>query len=220
MNCLKRGASVLLFFVLSLSTQIAVAQEKYELVKLETEDGGSIEASLFKASESRIVIFAHGAIFNKESWYFLAEKFQLNGISALPIDFRGYGNSKAGTTDKKLFDILGVIAYAKAQGYTDINIIGASMGGTAVLGALAYKNNGINKVVLLAPGGTVIKSTQIKKLFVVSKKEDLHSRVMQIYADSDMPKQLKEFEGDAHAQHLFKTKYGDELQKLIINFLK
>ena len=78
-----------------------VNAQAWELIDFSTEDGGRIEASFFSASNSKVVIFAHGAIFNKESWYFLAEAFQHKGVSALSIDFRGYGNSTAGSTTKK-----------------------------------------------------------------------------------------------------------------------
>lgn len=206
--------------IISASISDISAQSKFELVHFSTEDGGEIEASLFKSEGKQIVIFAHGAIFNKESWYFLAEKFQQEGVSALPIDFRGYGNSKAGSSSQKYKDIIGAISFAKEQGFTNISIIGASMGGVAVLAALSAEEVLVDKVILLAPaGGSAINSKAMKKLFVVSKKEGLYSRVVQIYEGTKNPKQLKEFEGDAHAQHLFKTMYASELEKLMINFI-
>jgi uncharacterized protein len=208
------------FVFLMLLSCSAIAQEKFELVNFKTDDGGKIEASLFKAAGNEIVIFAHGAIFNKESWYFLAEEFQKKGVTALPIDFRGYGNSVAGNTDKKLYDILGAITYAEKQGFKEINIIGASMGGAAVLGALSLSKSLLKSVVLLAPaGGFPVKSEEINKLFIVSKEEGLYKRVKQLYDDSGEPKKLKEYDGNAHAQHMFKTKYADELKKLIIDFV-
>lgn len=59
-------------------------------MKFITEDGASIEAAYFKASSKKAVIFAHGAIFDKESWCFLAEKFQDLNIASLSIEFRVY----------------------------------------------------------------------------------------------------------------------------------
>ncbi len=195
-------------------------KNKFKLVHFSTEDGAKIEAAYFEASKDKIVIFAHGAIFNKESWYFLAEEFQKKGISALPIDFRGYGKSTSGSTENKYYDILGAIAYAEAQGFTDINIVGASMGGAAVLAALSKSETPVQKVVLLAPaGGSAITSQKIKKLFVVSKKEGFYKTVLQIYSESAEPKTLKEFEGSAHAQHIFKTDNSEELQELILDFI-
>jgi alpha-beta hydrolase superfamily lysophospholipase len=200
--------------------QVAMSKDKFELVKFTTEDGGSIQGAYFKANSPKAVIFAHGAIFNKESWYFLAEKFQQENITALAIDFGGYGKSKAGSSGKKMYDILGAISYLHGQGYDDINIIGGSMGGAAVLSALTLVKKPVNKVVLLAPaGGPAIKSAKTDKLFVISKDEGLYDRVTTIYLESAEPKKIKEYAGSAHAQHMFKEGYANELVTIIMDFI-
>jgi len=215
----NRFVSILAFFTV-LSSPKAIAQA-YDLVSFGTEDGGRIEASFFKAGNRQVVIFAHGAIFNKESWYFLAEAFQRKGVSALSIDFRGYGNSKSGSSSKKMYDILGAIAYLKEQGFTDINLVGASMGGAAVLLALSNNSIPIDKVVLLAPaGGPAVASTANNKLFIVSENEGMFTGVKAIYEASAEPKQIKIYPGNAHAQHLFKTDVRDELIDRITRFIK
>ncbi len=210
----------LLLLVLNMHV-ISAQNDNFELITYPTEDNGKIEAALFRAENNLVVVFAHGAIFNKESWFFMAKKLQTLGISSLSIDFRGYGNSKKGTTGKKAFDILGAIAYLNEKGFDHIAIVGGSMGGAAVLDALKIKiDDGIQKVVLLAPaGGSAIEDKSINKLFVVSKNEGLFSRVNTIYNDSSQPKKLKVFSGSSHAQHLFKSEHGDELTKLIVDFL-
>ncbi len=129
------------------------SQHSFELVKFNTEDDGIIEAAFFPAQKSKVVIFAHGAIFNKESWYFLAKKFQKENIASLSIDFRGYGDSKSGSSNKKSYDILGAIKYLNDKGFKEINIVGGSMGAAAVLGALTLTKIYINKIVLMAPAG-------------------------------------------------------------------
>jgi pimeloyl-ACP methyl ester carboxylesterase len=215
------GNVVLLILLIMLSANHNIwAQDTFKLVDFSSEDGGKVEAAYFKAEKTKIVIFAHGAIFNKESWYFLAEEFQGLGVSALSIDFRGYGNSIKGNTEQKLFDVLGAIAYAKKQGFNEISVVGASMGGAAVLSALSYKRTSVSKVILLAPaGGPPIQSSEIDKLFVVSKGEGLYQSVKQIYNESQESKKMKEYPGNAHAQHMFKTSYAKELRKLIIDFI-
>ncbi len=197
-----------------------IGKEKFELVTFSTEDNGLIEAAFFKASSKKAVIFAHGAVFNKESWYFLTEKFQQQNVSCLSVDFRGYGNSKSGSTNNKMYDILGAITWLKNNGFNDINIIGGSMGGAAVLSALEANQIPIDKVLLLAPaGGPPIKSTEIQKLFVVSKDEGLYNRVMDIYQKSSSPKGIEVYPGNTHAQHLFKTDFAEKLEKLILDFI-
>ena len=75
-------------------------------------------------------------------------------------------------------------------------------------------------VVLRASGGgPAISSKKIDKLFIVSTEEGLYPRVLRLFKDSAEPKQLKEFAGRAHAQHMFKEAYAGELTQLIIDFL-
>ncbi len=215
--------SLILFCILVMSgTQSRImAQDDFKLVTFPTEDGGSIEAALFEAGKEQVVVFAHGMIFDKESWYFLAEKFPDRQISALSIDFRGYGNSTSGNTNQKYYDILGAITWLKEQGYKEINLVGGSMGGAAVLEALDHFDDPvISKIVLLAPaGGPPVPNETINKFFVISKEEGLYDRVQNIYNHSAEPKQIKVYPGNAHAQHLFNTDYSEELQQLIIDFV-
>jgi alpha-beta hydrolase superfamily lysophospholipase len=197
-------------------------QGEFMLVTFSAEDGGKVEASLFEASAEKVIIYAHGAVFNKESWYFLAERFQKIGISSLSIDFRGYGNSSGSNPGQKYNDILGAIDYLKDKGYGQIYIIGGSMGGAAVLDALnRLESQTVAKVVLLAPaGGPAISSSAINKLFVVSKNEGLYTRVKTVFETSAEPKIFKEFNGSAHAQHMFKEDYAEDLITLIMDFME
>jgi len=219
----KKAFMCIPFLLIMINIQVVFAQkDNFELITYPTEDNGVIEAALFKAENDLVVIFAHGAIFNKESWFFMAKKLQKLGISSLSIDFRGYGKSKKGSTGKKAYDILGAIDFLKEKGYDQIAIVGGSMGGAAVLDALEIKmDKAIKKVVLLAPaGGSAIQNKSVNKLFIVSKKEGLYARVNTIYNNSSQPKKLKAFSGSSHAQHLFKSKHADELNKLIVDFLR
>ena len=89
-----------------------------------------------------------------------------------------------------------------------------------MLSALTLVKSPITKVVLLAPaGGSPIKSDKTDKLFVVSKEEGLYDRVKSIYTDSSEPKKIKEYAGSAHAQHMFKEDYANELISLILEFV-
>lgn len=199
-----------------------LAQNDFTLERYTTSDNGTIQAAYFDAGTKKVVVFAHGAVFNKESWYFLAEKLKAKGISSLSIDFRGYGNSKAGNSNQLHLDIIGAIDYLVKQGTAEIFIVGGSMGGAAVLRALdEIKQPSIKKVVLLAPaGGPAIKSEGINKFFIVSQKEGLYQSVLDTFTKSADPKTLKTYEGNAHAQHLFKSQHGDNVTSLIIDFLE
>ncbi|MCK0179697.1 alpha/beta hydrolase [Flavobacteriaceae bacterium S0862] len=212
--------SFILLILININPIIST-NDGFKLVTYTTDDGGIIEASFFEADKDLVVIFAHGAIFNKESWYFMTERLQKDGVSSLSLDFRGYGNSTKGSTSNKSLDILGAVNYLKGKGFNNIAIVGGSMGGAAILNALDIKTDTvIEKVVLLAPaGGKGIANKSIKKLIVVSKDEGLFTRVNKIYIESSSPKELKVYPGSFHAQHMFKADYSNELIDLIIKFL-
>jgi len=196
-------------------------EDRFELVTFPTTDGGSIEAALFAAEGDRAAVFAHGAVFNKESWYPQAERLQKAGVTALSIDFRGYGNSKAGDTAEKYHDVLGAVAYLEGTGFKRIAVVGGSMGGAGVLRALAHSDSkAIVKAVLLAPaGGDPIASGSISKLFIVSEGDRLAATVKGLHAASAEPKEMKIYSGNAHAQHLFKTEHAEDLTKRIVKFI-
>jgi alpha-beta hydrolase superfamily lysophospholipase len=220
---MKSYFTVLLFFlsVTTYALKTSKNQDHFKLITFSTEDDGTIEASLFEGKKDLVIIFAHGAVFSKESWYFLAEKLQSKGIASLSIDFRGYGNSKTGTSNNLALDILGAIDYLKDQGYKSISLVGGSMGGAAILKALELKTDDtLNKVVLLSPASNKgIASTTLKKLIVVSKDEGLFNRVKTSFETSSEPKEFKIYEGSFHAQHMFKSDYAEELTQLIIDFI-
>ena len=208
-----------LFFIFCLSVSVA---SNYQEVTLRTEDGGKIVGSFFEEKKDRGVVFTHGAVFNKESWYSLSERLRKEGISSLAIDFRGYGDSVGGKSKELYYDVLGAVDYLEKRGIEHIALVGGSMGGAAILRALANKvNERIDKVVLLAPaGGEAIKSKIIKKLFIVSRMDKFYSRVHALYTASSEPKELKVYSNASHAQHIFKTEAEEDLTNLIITFLK
>jgi len=212
--------TIVLLYLISIKIY-SQPNEDFQLIKYNTRDGGTIEGAYFKGGDDLVVIFAHGAVFNKESWYFLNRRLQRQKISSLSIDFRGYGNSKKGDSGNLSYDLLGAVDYLKGKGFSRIAMVGGSMGGTAVITAIETKMDPtIKKVVLLAPaGGKGIKSESIEKLFIVSEKEGMVTRVKQIYDQSSDPKKIKIFPGSAHAQHMFKEQYAEELIQTMIDFL-
>lgn len=208
-----------LFFIFCFSVAVA---SNYQEVTFRTEDEGRVGGSFFEGKKVRGVVFAHGAVFSKESWYSLSERLKKEGISSLSIDFRGYGNSIPGKSKELYYDVLGAVDYLEKRGIEHIALVGGSMGGSVILRALANKvNTRIDKVVLLAPaGGEAIKSKTIKKLFIVSKGDKFYPRVHALYTASSEPKELKVYSGTSHAQHIFKTEAELDLTNLIITFLK
>ena len=170
------------------------------------------EAAFFPAKPERAVIFAPGAMFSKESWYFLAERFQQLGISSLALD--------SGSTA----DLLNAMAYLKKTGVKKIAIVGASLGGAGVLFTLQEQKigPGVDTVILLAPaGGAPLTTKNIRKLFIVAEDDMISSNaeVYNLYDASADPKVYHELKGSDHAQRLFDSDLKEAVVKLIIDFI-
>jgi len=214
----KMTLSVVLFFIITAANftpaqaaERLMEQPNFEIITIKTVTGLESSSAFFAGKSDKAVIFVPGAIFNKESWFFLAERLQQLNVSSLSLD----GKRKEG--------VLAAIEILKGKGFTKLILVGASMGGGAVLHALEEKiDDRINKVIVLAPsGGKPIKSKKINKLFVIAKADRLgiYPNVKNIYTQSAEPKRMVEYDGSEHAQHLFKSSHKNALAELLIGFI-
>ena len=186
-----------------------------------TSDGGRVFAAI-RGSGEHAVVLAHGAVFNKESWAEQSELLVENGFRVLAIDFRGYGKSQAGSKGKALhLDVLAAVRYLHDLGAKQVSVVGGSMGGGAAALATAESKAGeIDHLILLAHS-PIRRPQDLKgnKLFIVSAGDRLSRSVKQQYEDAPQPKKLVVLDGNAHAQHIFRTDRADELTKLIVDWL-
>jgi dienelactone hydrolase len=183
-----------------------------EVVEIKTEAGGTFSAAFFEGGKDKVAVFVPGAVFNRESWFDVSLRLQQQGIASLSLD------GKTGDA------VLAAVDFLKAKGFKNIVLVGGSMGGSAVLHALETRTDEcISGVILLAPaGGPPVKSTEINKLFIVSKEDRLgiYPSVRNLYNNSSDPKKLEEFDGSEHAQHMFKTAHKEALTGLIVDFVR
>jgi pimeloyl-ACP methyl ester carboxylesterase len=214
--------------VLLLLAKFAVAQGH---VSFPTQDGGVVSADEYGRG-ARGVVLAHGGKFNKESWAKQAQELEKTGFHVLAIDFRGYGQSRAGKPSKSpyddlQYDVLAAVRYLHRHGAKSVAIVGASMGGGAAAQASIEAAPGeIGRMVLLAPS-SVDHPEEMKgrKLFITSR-DDAHGdgelRLPEIQAMFDKapdPKQWIVLAGSAHAQAIFYTAQGQRLMQEILRFL-
>jgi alpha-beta hydrolase superfamily lysophospholipase len=191
-------------------------------VTFDTADGGRIVADLYGQGTDAVVL-AHGAVFNKESWAPLAEVLAGQGHLVLAIDFRGYGDSKAGRDGKALQeDVLAALRYLRGRGATSVAVVGASMGGGASgRAAVEAKAGEIDRLVLLSPvsipNPEAIHAGRV--LYIASRDEPMAPSVKEQFQRAPEPKRLELLDGNAHAQNIFKTGQGPRLTALITDFL-
>jgi len=203
---------------------LGVAEEKVPSreVIFPSPDGGLVSADLYGSGKHGVVL-AHGRIFDKSTWRPLAIRLAQEGLVALPIDFRGYGATKAGGEQGALYnDVLAAIRYLHGAGFEEVSVIGASMGGgAAARAAIESKAGEIDRLILLSPVPVEDPETMVvgALFYIVSDGERLAASVKDQYERAPEPKRLEILRGDAHAQHIFKTDLADDLTDLIVEFL-
>ncbi len=184
----------------------------FQEVNIKLAGTAETKADYFAGKDLRSVIFAPGAMFSKESWHFLAKRFQDLGISSVALN--------SGATP----DLLNGIAFLAAKGIQKIAIVGASAGGAGVLYTLQDAPDPlVESVVLLAPaGGAPLQNDTIRKLFIVAEDDMISSsaEVYKLYKGSSDPKLYKELKGSDHAQRLFDSKQKENIIQLIIAFIQ
>jgi pimeloyl-ACP methyl ester carboxylesterase len=213
-----------LVFVLGLFllAPLASAAQGPTDVSFSTADGGMVDADLYGVG-SRGVVFAHGAIFNKQSWAPLARRIAAHGLRALAIDFRGYGKSRSGSDPNALDqDVIAAVRWLHKQGVEKVSLVGGSMGGGASgKAATEVKPGEIDKLVLLSPmpidNPEALKAASI--LYIASRNEGLAPTVRAQFKRAPEPKKLILLNGSAHAQNIFDTDQAQNLSDDIVQFL-
>ena len=194
---------------------------KFREVSFPTSDGGTVFANLYGKGDNAVVL-AHGAVFNKESWHKQALLLAEKGFRVLSIDFRGYGKSRPATERNGLhLDVLAAVRYLHQKGAKRVSVVGGSMGGGAAARAsIEAKDGEIDGLILLAHA-PVAQPQKLKGriLFIVSQGDGLKRRIQQQFQAAPAPKKLTILSGKAHAQHIFRTKYAEELSKHIVDWL-
>ena len=129
------------------------------------------------------------------------------------------GNALATPTPQ---DVRAGVTYLRDRGCTDIALVGASIGGGAILQALRSNDlPNVRKVVLLAPSsGPVLQGDTILKLFLVAKQDFYKANAYTAYEEASEPKRLLEYDGREHGQALFEGPHAESASSEILEFLK
>lgn len=159
------------------------------------------------------VVFSHGAVFDKESWYPQARAVAERGHVAFPIDLEEFSAA----------EVMSAVEYLRSERDVDrIVLVGASAGGPPVLEASATVEEPIRGTVALAAAGGSEYASQLRgrSLFVVAEGDSgSRNRTESMHEDAPDPTALELIDGDAHAQHIFDTEHGDDLLALLLEFV-
>ncbi len=206
------------------------------LVHFPSADGGVVYADEYgSAAREHGVVLAHGARFDKQSWSTQARELARADLRVLAIDFRGYGQSTAGSSGGERYaglhlDVLAAVRHLRGSGATRVSVVGGSLGGWAAARAAAWPERDaqetIERLVLLA-ASPIEHPEELggRKLFLCAEGDAYSDGSLRLdevrgqYERAPGPKQLMTFPGGAHAQHLFASEQGPALLAAITTFL-
>jgi pimeloyl-ACP methyl ester carboxylesterase len=106
-----------------------------QLVRFGPDGAANLVGAVYGTGRTGLV-FAHQSGGNRCQWAAYAVESAKAGYRALSFDFAGSGDSPAGVANDAA--VIAAAAYLRAQGVQTVVLVGASMGGTAVLAAAPH----------------------------------------------------------------------------------
>ena len=204
-------------------------------VELASEEE-TLEAELYGTlPANRAAILCHGASWDASGWSDIAPRFVVRGVPALALNFRGFGGStgktgKAGSGPRSsslwttVTDLAAAKAWLKQAGATEIALVGASMGGHAVLGS-SFEGDVECVVSISAPvepvDDVLSKKVTGRKLFICASEDHLGAaaHVLRTFQVCEAPKMLLMVDGTEHSRDLLSGPYGDEVIASTLDFV-
>jgi pimeloyl-ACP methyl ester carboxylesterase len=202
-----------------------------ETVRIASE-GETLLGDLYGALPSRrAAILVHGQNWDASGWRDVAQQFVSRGIPSLALNLRGYDGSSGKTNDfappapwSPIADLRAAKALLRERGAKEIALVGASMGGHAIL-ASSFEADVESIVSISAPVTAVpdelSRRVTGRKLFVCADGDSLGAapHVVHCFDVVSKPKTLLLFGGSEHSRGMFAAPYGAEATLAIIDFV-
>jgi len=206
-----------------------IPPEGYWEVTFKTDDSVEIEGRIFGIGENGLIL-AHMYPADQESWKDFALLLSQKGYRVLTFNFRGYGKSGGEKKISLIYkDVLAAYDFFKEEGVEDIILIGASMGGTAVLKAASERevkgvismSGPLNWKEMGLSAEEEIKLIEEPKLFMASEGDSSAKNSANLmYELSNEPKQIEIYPGSEHGTNMFLGKEGEQVKQDIISFIE
>jgi pimeloyl-ACP methyl ester carboxylesterase len=207
------------------------ARDMLETVRVASE-GDTLVGDLYGALPSRrAAILVHGRDWDASGWRDVAQRLVARGVAALALNLRGYDGSSGKTNDfappapwSPIADLRAAKALLKERGARELALIGASMGGHAIL-ASSFEADVECIVSISAPVTPVPDelSRRItgRKLFVCADGDTLGAapHVLRCFDVVARPKTLLMFGGNEHSRGMFAAPYGPDAVEAIVDFV-
>lgn len=194
-------------------------------VRIDSEDAKLVGALYGELPAPRAALLCHGANWDASGWAEIAPRFADRGVAALALNFRGYAGSSGRTNRASaLNDVRDAAAWLRTNGAREVALVGASMGGSAVL--LASASVAPECVVAISAPVRAISDGDAKrilgrKLFVCAERDSLGAAgaVQQAFTDAEEPKTLRFFPGREHSRAIFRGPHGEDALHVIVSFV-
>lgn len=189
-------------------------------------DGETLNADLYGTlPAARAAILCHGQSWDASGWRDIAPQLAARGVPALALNFRGYGASTGATTPPStVADLHAAKAWLREAGAKEIALVGASMGGHAVLGS-SFERDVECVVSVSAPvqpvDDALSRRISGRKLFICANEDSMGAapHVLRTFDICAEPKTLLMFGAKEHSIGMFHAPYGREVIAAILDFV-
>ena len=194
-------------------------------VELKSETD-TLKADLYGTVPSaRAAVLCHGQSWDASGWREIAPQLAQRGVPALALNFRGYDGSTGKTTPAStVVDLHAAKQWLRAAGVQEIALIGASMGGHAVLGSSFERD--VEFVVSISASvdpvdDALSRKVSGRKLFICANEDSMGAapHVLRTFELCDRPKTLLLFGAKEHSIGMFHAPYGGEVIAAILDFV-
>ena len=194
-------------------------------VELKSE-AETLKADLYGTLPSaRAAVLCHGQSWDASGWREIATQLAQRGVPALALNFRGYDGSTGKTIPAStVADVHAAKLWLRAAGVQEIALVGASMGGHAVLGS-SFERDVEIVVSISAPvepvDDALSRKVSGRKLFICANEDSMGAapHVLRTFELCDRPKTLLLFGAKEHSIGMFHAPYGGEVVAAILDFV-
>lgn len=198
-------------------------ENEFEELNFKTKDGVSLNGLLFKAKESKgLVFYLHGNAGSLKNWGQISDLYTNLDYDIFILDYRGFGKSEGEIkSENQLFEDNQLVYEKLKERYSEKNIIviGYSIG-SGLAAKLASKNNP-KHLILQAPYYSLVDLVKNKYSFIPSFLLKYKIETEKFLIDCKMP--ITIFHGDNDnviyygSSIKLKNKYKDKIDLITLN---
>jgi pimeloyl-ACP methyl ester carboxylesterase len=206
------------------------ASDRAQVAQFRALDGLRLSGAIL--GKGRVgVVLAHQAGGDLCEWMPFARSLARAGYRALVFDFRGYGSSAPAERNRYLDrDVAAAAAELRERGSTRIFLVGASMGGTAVLGSAPTIKPAVAGVIdLSAPeqfggldGLAAVRHISSPALFIAARRDQPYVSATRKLFAAALPrtKRLVIIRGSSHGVQLLGGSEGPLVRGYVLAFIR